>query len=744
MLRLATADSDDDAESEATEDDDEALLKRIRKCFEAAVDASAEFRLDAEEDLNFLHEGEQWEEYAKEGRTNAAGQATRPMLVINRLISFRNQLTNELRMSTPEIKYRPVDDDADIRTAQMLEGMGRHIQYNSKAKLAYTQAGDAQVDTGCGYFAVLPRYVDDDSFEQEIQIEALDAFRVYYDPNSVAVDGSDARWAILIEEYDREEFEVLFPKYRKEVRQWLAVADLDENDWVNKDTVRTAEFFWIESKAITRKDPRTGMTRTAESKEVHWCKVFGHAIGERTVIAGAKAIPIIPVVGNQVIIRNKVLRYGIVKHSRSPQQLYNYAKSASVELQALQPKAPWVGPQGAFDNDKNWATANTGNHAYLEYAPVEVNGVEQFVPPSRQGFPGVPAGLLELERDAANDIQATLGMYEASLGHNPNDQSGRAIRSLQAQADKGTYQYSFNLAASLAHAGTLIADMIPHYYDTQRVVRVLGEDGKADMARIDPSLPTAYAEQDAPIGVQKLFNPGIGRYDVVADVAASYATKRAEAVDSQLELVRIAPQVAGAAMDLIVANMDWPGAEKIAERLKKTLPPNLLQGENDNQPPLPPGLQQQMDQVAQQMEHLSQVCQQLQAENDDLKAGLEVKWFEAETHRLAVMKPDQGGAMPSELDAEKLAIDREKLHLEGVKAQTSHELEMMKLAHQARREMQPDIKAEQAIKGEGGEAKEDGPAYVVRGADGEITGVHKNGVLRKVIRGTDGKVAGLE
>ena len=68
--------------------------------------------------------------------------------------------------------------------------------------------------------------------------------------------------------------------------------------------------------------------------------------------------------------------------------------------------------------------------------------------------------------------------------------------------------------------------------------------------------------------------------------------------------------------------MDWPGASEIAERLKKTLPPNLLDNAESGEIN-PQQIKGQMDQMNQTIQQLTQALEQANAVIDQKKMELE-------------------------------------------------------------------------------------------------------------------------
>ena len=169
---------------------------------------------------------------------------------------------------------------------------------------------------------------------------------------------------------------------------------------------------------------------------------------------------------------------------------------------------------------------------------------------------------------AADDLKAVTGIHDASLGAPGNETSGRAILMRQREGDVGTFVYIDNLARAIRHAGRILVDLIPHIYDTERTMRILGEDGGETFAVINQ----AALGPDGPVVLNDL---SAGKYDVEVTTGPSFSTKRIEAAESMMAFVQAVPPAAALIGDLIARNMDWPGAEAIAERLRKALPPGI-------------------------------------------------------------------------------------------------------------------------------------------------------------------------
>ena len=631
--------------------------------FKYCVDSSSASRISQRDDLKFLagspDNGWQWPEQVKKNREKDKN-GPRPCLTINKLPQHVNQVTNEQRKNRPSIKVRPVDSGADVDTAKIYDGIIRHIESVSDANIAYTTACDAQVAHGEGYFRILTEYVDEMSFNQEILIRRVkNAFSVYMDPDINDPSGSDARYCFITTFLDEDEYKAAYPEAEQVDWDEIGTGD-DDNLWFTDDKkIRIAEYFVVEKTPasvclwsdgqVSVKDENFDLTvaayqslgitlqdeRDTELRAVRWYKLSGFAVLEERDWVG-KWIPVVRVPGNEWDIDGKQEISGLVRNSKDAQRNYNYMKSAETEAIALTPKAPLMAAVEAIEgHEKYYDTANQTNYAYLPFNAFDENGNALPIP-KREAPPQPQRAIIDAAMGAADDMKTTTGQYDASLGQRSNETSGRAILARQREGDIGTYHYLDNLAVAIRHGGRIIINLIPKIYNARTVARILGEDGSTDHARLNSSLRTASQsvrdEKGEEIG--KIYNLGVGNYDVEISVGPGYTTKRQEAVDAMTQLLTGAPQLWAVIGDLFVKNQDWPGADEMAERLKATLNPAVkmvLEGKD----PVAAQLMPVIEQLQQQLQATVQ-GQEAQAQKiDGFKAQIDA--FKAETDRMEVL-----------------------------------------------------------------------------------------------------------
>jgi len=660
------------------------ILDTMRKRLRVAIAAYSESREDELDDLRFRAGSPdnqwQWPADVLATRGSVQGQTinARPCLTINKLPQHVLQVTNDQRQNRPSGKVIPADDKADPEVAEIFDGIVRHIEYISDADVAYDTACDNQVTYGEGYLRLLTEYCYEDSFDQDIRIGRIrNSFSVYMDPMIQDPCGSDAEWCFITEDMLKEEYERQFPNAKPITSiQNEGVGDNNLSVWLTDDTVRIAEYFYIDHQPKTLNLYHGGITamagspgakqaeamglipiktRQVDAKKVMWCKTNGYEMLDEREWPG-KWIPVIRVIGNEFEVDGRIYISGLVRNAKDAQRMYNYWVSQEAEMLALAPKAPFIGYGGQFEGyETQWKTANTTNWPYLEVNPDATDGQGGPLPLPQRAAPPLPqAGLIQAKMGASDDIKSTTGQYDASLGAEANEKSGRAIIARERQTDTGTYHYVDNLARAIRYCTRQIVDLIPKIYDTQRIARIIGLDGEPDNVAIDPNQqePVRKIEdQETGAVIKKIYNPSIGRYDVCVTTGPSYMTKRQEALEAMAQLLQGNPGLWQVAGDLFVKNMDWPGSEELAERFKKTIDPKLLSDDQDD-PALAAAKQQieQMGQIMQQMQgmlenaHKSMEAQQLQ--NEHFKADIQA--YDAETKRLQVLA---GAGTPEEVRA---------------------------------------------------------------------------------------------
>lgn len=658
---------------------DEKIVREAKDRMTDVLDVEGEFRKRFIDDLKFANADPdnlyQWPNSLIKTRGDE-----RPCLTINETRIHNFQIINDAKQNKPSVKVKGVGNGSTYESAQIMEDVIRHIEYVSNAQSAYDVATKFQVEGGIGYLRVATDYAGDDTFDQEIFIRPFkDPLTVLLDPNIKEADGSDASYALIFDDMDRDEAERRWPQYKEQLGSHPLNANYVD-DWTRSDQVRIAEYF----RKVPKKDRLIGFTdpdsgeqrsilasklpkeilhgladdpqtqyREVIEDQIEWFLIIGNEIVERTIWPG-KFIPIIRVLGEETMIEGKLDRKGHTRAMKDAQRMLNYWFSAAVEHVALQSKTPYIGAMEAFSNlETYWDTANVVNHAWLPFNGYDEQG-RPILAPQRQAPPVMATAYIQGLQIAMEQMRAVSGQYQAELGAPSNEISGIAIQQRQRQGDNATYHYIDNLALAIRFLGKILIDLIPKIYDTKRIIRIMAMDGAETDVTIDPNAARAYLEEqqqtDAEVK-QIIFNPNVGKYSVEADVGPAYATKRQEAFNAMMELAKMNPDFMKIAGDLTMRAADFPMADKLAERFQRVIP-EAIKGDG----PTP-----EMQAAQQQVQQLQQMLQNAVATIGDLKKDKSLEGvqknidaYRAETDRSKVFL-DHG------IDMNQLALQVAKL-----------------------------------------------------------------------------------
>lgn len=631
------------AEDKTSPDD---LLRRAKDDFTRCEDAERENRETFEADVRFGLLDEQWPEKFRALRENAG----RPVLTINKMKAYIKQVVNDARQNKPSMQVRAADSKADPETAQVFGGLIRNIEYASRADTAYDTAVENAVAGGWGYLRIVTEAAIDDVEKKDIRIKRVaNPLSIYGDPDSLEADSSDWNVAFVTEYISEEQFKRLYGDKAKV--DWDAAWTQCEGAWKSDEDKRILIAEWwtreeyekpvvlLSDGTVVDADLLDAERKADEAGEVSdeaTAKIlFKLSVGAVTIdresstkcyrvyqrtMTGAEIleevewpgqyIPIVPVYGDEVNLRGKRYFRSLIHSAKGAQQMFNFARSNAAELSGLEPKVPYIGKKGSFATDAHrWQTANRESHAYLEY--------DGDTPPQRQPLStGAVTTAMQESLAASDDIKSTLGMFDASLGQRSNETSGRAIMARQREGDVATFHFIDNVARAIRHAGHILIDIIPKVYSGERMVRILGEEEEEGQAQLGPQpVPNPNAQPDGP--QLAVYSLTAGKYDLTVKSGPSFTTRREEAVAAMTELVRAYPALAPVIGPDIAKQMDWPGADKLAQKLEA-----MTSGQ------VPPQAQEQMQQMQKQLQDMGAQMQKLAEENQQLKQDQSDKFAE--------------------------------------------------------------------------------------------------------------------
>ncbi len=565
-----------------------------------SADDSSENRIRGLQAISFVHLGDQWD--ADIG--NQRKIDGRPALTINHSKTFRNRLHNQLRQQRPRIKCHPVGDGADVDTASTVNGLIRHVETISNASVAYDTGVGSALDIGWGYWRIVAKYLDEKSFDQDLGIVPVpNTFTCYDDPGAVTPVGEDRNWLLFSEKMKRAEYKRRYPK--ADNVEWQADAPGDMTlDWESKEEIRLAEYYRIHEvkdvlcmmtdgsrmlKSELREkdgallsavgvgqaiDKASGkpIERPTTRRQVQWFRLNGKKVVERRDLPG-KYIPVLRCQGNAVDVNGRIHRFGMIQDLMDPQRMFNYWRTQQTERYALAPKAPWVVAEGQIEGHPEWHNANQKSYSTLVYKPIAgPDGVTMLPPPIRVPPAPIEAGMTEAAAGAEHDLMSVAGMPQENPEIAARVISGnKYLQRRQGMQDLTHFQYYDNQTLAIMWTGVMLLDLFPYYYDTQRMQRIIGDDGMPKMVTLNEKTKNEEGVEEVKNNLQ------VGRYDVVMDTGPGYQTKREESAAMVLELLGtpLGAKITETRPDLVVRNMDFEGAQDLADSLVATTPEGM-------------------------------------------------------------------------------------------------------------------------------------------------------------------------
>ena len=600
---------------------DRRLLKDLRKRFKDALDSDETQRRDAMEDMKFATiPGYQWDENQKKER------GKRPCYEFNKIRVTGKRIINNMRDNRPAGKVRGTEDN-DKDNAEIYEGLIRNIwARNGDNVMDY--AAEYQVFAGYGAWKIETDYANDDVFEQDIELGSIpNPFCLFSDPADKDPLKRKARYWILTEKIPNEEYETSWPG--KEVVNFESHEFDDEEDWEDDEQTRIAEYWYkvpaereiwqLQDGKVIKSDSDEAAAipqemivkrRVVQYSKIMMCIASGDAILEGPTEWAGSMFPFVPLYGEYYIIDGKTYWNGITRFAKDAQRSYNVSRTAVTETIAMAPQAKfWATAAQAEGQDKHWKLAHQKNYPFMLYNP----DPQSPGPPTRMGGADIPVALIQESQLAAEEINMVTGIYQGDIGAPNQATSGKQEIARQQAGAIATFNYSDNMGKAVERTWELLIDLIPNVYDTQRELRVLGQDGAETYVKINDIVQSP--ETGEPIKVHDL---SMGKYDTVVTVGPNFTTKRQEAAETYQGLLQGNPDIFPIIGDLIFKSMDLPYAEDIAERLQAMLPPQIQQMLSE-EGPVPPEVQAMMGQAQQAMQMVEQQMAQVQ------EAGAEVQ-----------------------------------------------------------------------------------------------------------------------
>ncbi|MDE2104516.1 MAG: hypothetical protein KGL39_45190 [Patescibacteria group bacterium] len=602
-----------DEEYLLTKQDEEtaSLIKTAKERWEKANEYWSPIFSTAREDLDFLRVdgNSQWKDQIFVKRINKK----LPCITFDKLNQFTNMVVNSIRTQNTVINVYPSDNVSMRDTADAIKEIIRGIEYESNADDAYDMAVDFQVKCGIGFARVNHKYRGS-TFDQDIVIERVtNPFSVYLDPDSQEIDGRDAAYCFIIDGYTPKEFKKKWPNMRLS----SFTEPKETRNTGDNDNIIVAEYFyqipvekqlWMGADGQVYDHEVEGFidTRTVEEFEIGHAILSGTDILEQTTFPG-KFIPVVPFYGQESWVDGSRKLISLIRNAKDAQSFHNLYKSIQIEMMLKANRSPKIAPVETvrdFGNDYK----DPDGVPVLAYHARDDKG-NPLPPPSDLGQFQIPQGLVEGAEAMVGDIQSSMGIYNASMGQESNTTSGIAIAQTKQQGDLATVHFGDNHNKSVEHIGRIVVGMLPVIYNTARALLAVNEENGESMVGVNGQILP---------GQQQTVDLTQGSFAVRVATGPSYLSARQEAFAMFQQLFAGNPQMAANYMDLAFRNADFAGAQEMADRARKMLPPALQ--EDNGQDPQLMMLQQQNQQLTQAVQTLKA---QLESKQMETQASLQ-------------------------------------------------------------------------------------------------------------------------
>lgn len=602
--------------------------------------------------LTFLYV-DQWEPGVRQDRNNDG----KPVMTFNKLTSIIRSSLGEARENSPSATIRGVGKNVTQEQVDLTDGLCRQIAYDSDSDIVYQIALKAGMECGWGAARVIQEYKSEkgkDAFKKCLKIVPIQDFQTaFWDPLAQDSDKLDGDYCGVYTIMSLEKFKKLYP----EIEDPQSVIPEGINyflPWNSRDAIIIAEIYYKEYKrtklvqlsdgesfeedeaqeviekhaAMMRSIPHADLLgiepleivneRDARPYTIKHVQFIRNAIIDQTDYAG-QILPIPYFEGDSTVIDGRRIPIPYVQDAIDAQKLANYVGSEMAYAMLRARKETVIGTPEMFAGyEDDWQTPDQVQGMLL-YNRDSDNQAPQFITP--EPFSNTYNQVFQY---LTQEIYNVLGWGEESRGLQSNAQSGTAIAQRQAASKKPVNVYTDNNARGIKAINKILLDMIPHTYDTEQTVMVMGKDLKSKPIDINKAAGFTMS-QDGDIEDRIENDMSVGSYDVEIRVDGSYDEQQIAAMNCFIQLSRTNPAIANLIPDLMAEVSGLENTQKLVERLKTLLPPDILAKEEGKPiPPPQPNPQAELAQKQMQLEEqkLAQESQklQLQAQDQQLKA----------------------------------------------------------------------------------------------------------------------------
>ena len=590
-----------------------------------ALAATSEWRKAAAEDFAFM-QGKQWQD----GDLKNMREAGRPAITINRIRPVINLLCGYASQNETEPDFLPRSEEDD-RISRVAKGITKYCLDRANYQRNKGKCFRDKIICGLANYWVSYEF-DYTKLDGTIQIERVSPFDAFIDPECKKDDLSDAQYVGRYSWESAAKLKQIYPEKVDEINALKSRYDETEQEagiietvdgealWYNTNynKIRVVQYWYKEygkknvymtkEGLIDEANPlfvvlmATGKKPTSIPDTKIRYATFADSVlleeGESPYKHGKFPLVREYCYYTGELIDDELEPAGVVRDLKDAQREKNKNRSQRMHVVNQQSLGVrfW---QGQIDeHDKKIIEKKS-----------TTPGANIFLKPGvtfQDGTPSMDSAInLTLEQQADNDFYSISGITPESLSGSIGSMSGKAIDLRQSVTTVQTADiFAQTKEAELQIVKLLWGEknapgLIPQFYNQEKAMRILGDDGKNEFVQIQPELGQPMQEQiiTDPFGQPKLDEEGnpikqvlydlsCFDFDIVISTSQASATARKANLYQLLEAKKSGVDIP---MDIILDFMDFPEKETVKKRMqeaaeKPALPELRVSGSLDDMP----------------------------------------------------------------------------------------------------------------------------------------------------------------
>lgn len=233
---------------------------------------------------------------------------------------------------------------------------------------------------------------------------------------------------------------------------------------------------------------------------------------------------------------------------------------------------------------------------------------------------------------AVADMYTSTGLYPSRMGQEGNEVSGKAIDARTRQGSYSTFVAFNSINRAITAGGTIVNQMIPRVYDSERVLNLMTPDKGRQNITVNQADEYGNIKNDLTKGT----------FEVKLQAGPSYEGQKAEALQSLNLALQASPEIFNLIADLYAENLPLLNTIEIKNRLKTIVPPEILEAGKTGEMPKPgqakpdPEQQRAMAEAQYKQEQIQLKKQELMMKMKEAESRAQMDQMKLELDRLEI------------------------------------------------------------------------------------------------------------